>query len=63
MAQQLMFIPPPALDFESRQLGHTWKTWKQQFEIFLTDSDNEGATEVSMLLHSLGKEGLFRDLQ
>ena len=61
MAQQLMFQPPPALDFESRQLGHTWKTWKQQFGIFLTASDNDKASEkkkVSILLHSLGTEGI-----
>ena len=59
MAQQLMFQPPPAFDFESRQLGHTWKTWKQQFGIFLTASDNDKASEkkkVSILLHSLGTE-------
>ena len=40
------------------QLGHTWKTWKQQFGIFLTASDNDKASEKKKVLHSLGTEGI-----
>ena len=60
MTQQLMFHPPPAFDFDNKQLGHAWKTWKQQFEIFLTASDNDNASQkkVSLLLHSIGTEGI-----
>ena len=45
MAQQLMFQLPPEVYFESRHLGHTWKTWKQQFGIFLITTKHRGEEE------------------
>ena len=51
---------PQALDFESGNLNQKWKTWKEEFLIFLaaTETDNKGGkVKVQMLLNLIGPHG------
>eukprot|EP00118_Oscarella_pearsei_P022446 m.259638 g.259638 ORF g.259638 m.259638 type:complete len:238 (+) comp40426_c1_seq4:2210-2923(+) len=58
---QFMIPPPPPFNFDHRQLGQEWKTWKQRLLPFLEASDLDGASErkkSSLLLSLMGVEGI-----
>ena len=51
---------PRALDFETGNLNKKWKTWKEEFLIFLaaTETDSKsGKVKVQMLLNLIGARG------
>ena len=48
-------LPPPGhLNFDSGNLSQSWKTWKQQFELFLAATETQSSLQSYLLV--LGTE-------
>ncbi|XP_021340552.1 uncharacterized protein K02A2.6-like [Mizuhopecten yessoensis] len=55
------FKPPSPMSFDGGNLSENWRRWSQRLNVYLTasgGSEKPDATNVAIMLHSIGEEGL-----